>query len=648
MNVYFKTLVNDLLDVVSCHLDFNGEKTDSGEYIFDGYTVYPEICKDTESGVIRQRNTIVNTSDEDITVNRISSVYADGIARNFYDKDVRIHKCHSVWQGEGQWVSSTPSELGLYPISAHDISYCTHSLVSVGSWSTGKYYPIVLIENRTDNITYFFEHQGGVSWEIELGTKGLPDALELTVDVNSLHEGALGSCITLKKGETYCTTPVLYGEIEGTVDDAIETLLKYKRNHGRQLQKPLVCYNDFMNCLWAMPDDKKLIPLIDAAATVGAEVFCIDDGWFVKEDGCSFGDWIPDDSKFGKYKLSGILNYISERGMIPGIWFELETCTDDSAIYNIAEDAVLRRRGHVINGSRCFVNFMCKEVVDYLRDRIRYMYGLGIRYIKNDYNHSLGIGCDNNNDRSFGIGIIENYKAFCDFIDSLYEEMPDLIIENCGSGAMRCDSGTLSHFYLQSVSDQENYLNMPSVTWGMQRCIPPEKCGIWAYPYPVPYKDRFDSSFIHDEEFLNSMADGEQTAFNMASALFGTMYISGHIEKCDSLNQELIKHAVECSKNSKEFIQTALPVNLYPQQGLYRKGYMVLGLKGQNKIRIGVFKNGGGDTLTFDLSKYIKKDSELKEIYPLKDTKSFAKLQDGQFVFECPLPIAARVFEVDI
>lgn len=648
MNTGFIIVTNDLNDLASCQIGFSGKKETSGEYRFDGYTVRQNTEKDSENGVTKQTNTVTNTTDKDITVNRLSSVYAEGIVKGFYEKDVLIHLCHFAWQGEAQWVTKTPLEMGLYPVAAHEVCRGGRSVSSVGSWSTERYYPIVLIEDKTDNVTYFFEHQGGTSWEIELGTKGAPDALELTVEVNSLHESRIGTYVTLKSGESYTTLPVIYGEISGTADDALNALLKYKRKNGKKLEKPLVCFNDYMNCLWAMPSDKKLIPFIDTAAKVGVEVFCIDDGWFIKgEDGYSFGDWIPDNGKFGEYGFSGIIKYISDKGMIAGVWLELETCTDDSAIYNIAEDAVLKRRGNVVNGSRCFVNFKCKAVTDYLRDRIRYLYGIGIRFIKNDYNHSLGIGCDNNNDSSSGLGITENYIAFCDFIDSVCEEMPDLIIENCGSGAMRCDSGTLSHFHLQSVSDQENYLNNPSIVWGMQRCIPPEKCGIWAYPYPLSFNDRLNLDTAYDEESIKNMSDGEQTAFNMACGLFGIMYLSGHIEKCDSYNLELIKRAVDCAKNDREFVKTALPLRLYSQNRLYKKGYNVLALRSDRKLRIGIFKYGGENTLTLDLSAYVKKNSELREIYPLKDQSPTAVLTNGIFKFESNKNIAARVFEID-
>ncbi|MGN0492612.1 MAG: hypothetical protein ACI4F7_03105 [Acutalibacteraceae bacterium] len=80
MNISFNTVVNDLNDFPSCQIGF------SGKYRFDGYTVSQNTEKDPNNGVTKQINTVTNTSDKDITVNRLSSVYADGIAKGFYEK----------------------------------------------------------------------------------------------------------------------------------------------------------------------------------------------------------------------------------------------------------------------------------------------------------------------------------------------------------------------------------------------------------------------------------------------------------------------------------------------------------------------------------------------------------------------------------
>ena len=650
MNTGVKITVNDKTEVPSSWLGSAKPLEQNGDELrFDGFNIIGNVAPFEAYGVIKRTNTVKNLSDCDITVNRLSSVYADNIAPNFYRKDILIHLCRSAWQGEGQWIVHKPRELGLYPVSAHETCNDVYSVSSVGSWSTYHYYPILLIEDKTDGITYFFEHQGGASWEIMIGTAGNPDKPSLIVEVNSLNEKQSGTVCKLKPGESYTTLPVLYGEIKGTPEDALCGLIEYKRETQRKLCSPLVCFNDYMNCLWAMPTAEKLIPLIDAAAEVGAEVFCIDDGWFINgRESASFGDWIPDNSKFGEYGLAGIIKYISDKGMKPGIWTELETCSKDAALLKLDENAVLKRRGNILNEVRCFANFSCKAVTDYFTDRIRYLYALGVRYIKNDYNHSLGAGCDNNNTSSAGFGVIENYRAFCGLIDSLCEEMPDLIIENCGSGAMRSDSGTLAHFHLQSISDQENYLNLPSIVWGTERCIPPEKCGIWAYPYPLVYSDKSNINSAYGETYIAEMSDGEQTVFNMSCALFGVICLSGHIEKCDEYNTKLIKQAVECYKRDREFIENALPVKLYPQQELYRNGYTVLALKTKNKLRVGIFKNRADNKLSLDLSAYINTSSRLREIYPLKDTVPSAALNNGYLEFDIKAHIAARVFEIDI
>ena len=72
-----------------------------------------------------------------------------------------------------------------------------------------------------------------------------------------------------------------------------------------------------------------------------------------------------------------------------------------------------------------------------------------------------------------------------------------------------------------------------------------------------------------------------------------------------------------------------------------------MALRSDKKLRIGIFKCGGEDTLTLDLSAYVKEDSEFREIYPLKDKSPTAVLANGIFKFESNKKIVARVFEID-
>ena len=62
----------------------------------------------------------------------------------------------------------------------------------------------------------------------------------------------------------------------------------------------------------------------DAAAAVGCEYFCIDCGWYA--DGVWWdwvGEWLPSKRRFPR-GISEPLDYIRSKGMIPGLWLEIE------------------------------------------------------------------------------------------------------------------------------------------------------------------------------------------------------------------------------------------------------------------------------------------------------------------------------------
>ena len=73
-----------------------------------------------------------------------------------------------------------------------------------------------------------------------------------------------------------------------------------------------------------IPQQKKEIPLIDAATEAGCEYFCIDAGWYDKRllvDGV--GRWQESKERFPN-GLKEVTDYIRSKGMIPGVWLELE------------------------------------------------------------------------------------------------------------------------------------------------------------------------------------------------------------------------------------------------------------------------------------------------------------------------------------
>lgn len=534
--------------------------------------VFMQFIPDT--AVIRHVTKVKNEGDVPVTLTHLSSAYMQGIAAEgcmpWHDTDkIKVFYCRQAWEGEGQWRSSDLEEMGLYPTSVHPTSQAIH-ITSEGSWSTGRFLPMAVIEDKDTNKVWFVQIETSSHWHLEIGHKGCWDyesngSLYIQADGASEHFG--GWTKTLIPGESFDSVPAAIGCCDGNFTDAIRELTKYRRS----ILKPRntwtghlpVVFNDYMNCLWADPTDDKLFPLIDSAADVGTECFCMDAGWFSNRNvpwGASLGDWEPSADRFGSGGLQHMINYILSKGMIPGLWLEVEVCGENSALGKKPDSWFLRRNGkRVGGGERWFLNFMNPEVCQYIHAVIDRLVDMGIGFIKNDYNACIGAG-DDSHGCSPADGLLRHIRAFYSFLDEVREKHPRLMIENCASGGMRIDYGILSHVHMTSLSDQEIYTNYPSIIGGVLAGVLPEQAGIWAYPYPLLFKDRGNPALVTSLDYQQSMEDGEQTIFNMVNGLCGNMYISGRLNAADAYNRSLVREAVSLYKQERNHIHNAFPI----------------------------------------------------------------------------------------
>ena len=345
--------------------------------------------------------------------------------------------------------------------------------------------------------------------------------------------------------------------------------------------------------------------MIDRAAEVGVECFCIDDGW------SKIGEWIPYDHVFPKLGgFKGFVDYIRSKGMRAGVWFEFQRA-DESEARKEKKDSLMYRKGAIIARHRPKWNMRSKEVRDWLMECIDRVYQAGVRYIKNDHNSDERIGTDYEG-ASPAEGVKKNEEAFLSFIDEVRERYPDMLIENCGAGAMRDDYGTLRHFHLQSTTDQEDYRLYPSILVGESPYLLPEKAGIWGYPYPLLYKDIFTKKIPQEE--LEAHKDGRETVFNMVTAMMGYMYLSGRIEEADEYNLALIKEGIETYKSYKDTIENRYPAFILPLRLLNDKTYNAYGLKGEKDMILAVWAMEETE-FSLDLERYgVKK---VEKIYPI-------------------------------
>ncbi len=444
---------------------------------------------------------------------------------------------HNAWCEEGHWQRSTLSELGLCRMQR----YSTKRLLisNTGTWSTKEYLPMGALEGKQ---TYLWQIESNGSWQWELST--LPAGLYLQLSGPTEREHSWYK--HLKAGETFesVTAAMTVGD---DFNAALSELTAYRRTIAKHLKADRhlpVIFNDYMNCLMANPTAEKELPLIDKAAELGAEYYVMDAGWYA--DGTwwdTVGEWQPCAWRFPS-GITEVFDRIRSKGMIPGIWLEIEVMGIHCPALDRFDDSCffMRHGRRVIDHGRYQLDFRNPKVrafADKIVDRVVTEYGVG--YIKMDYNIEAGQGTEVDAD-SFGDGLLGHNRAYIQWIESLYERYPNLIIENCSSGAMRADGLMMEHHSLLSVTDQMDCHNMAHIAAMAPLMALPEQAAIWAYP--------------------KSTDEGNLVSLNMINALPLRVHLSGQILDLTAENEQRIHDGIRIYKEIRQYISKSTP--FYP------------------------------------------------------------------------------------
>ncbi|HZG58657.1 glycoside hydrolase family 36 protein [Paenibacillus sp.] len=618
------------------------------------------------ASVIRQRTLARNAGSEPVTLTHLSSASPQGIAIGgvlpwHHPEKIAVHYCRQAWNSEGQWRSAGLAELGVYPTSLHAVGASFH-LASVGSQSTSRYAPMVVVEDKETGAVWFAQIETSSNWHLEIGYRGTErEGGALFLHADGADERYGGWHHTLAPGESVESVPVSYGCCEGRFEQAVRQFTLYRRNRllptlpNTHTFYPLV-YNDYMNCLWANPTEENILRQVDAAAAFGAEMYCMDAGWFsgLTQDWWNgLGDWVPSNDRFGERGLQGIFEYIKSKNMGIGIWIEMEVCGEDAALARKPDDWFLRRHGRRAGGGpRMFLDFSNPEVRQYLMQVIDRLVGMGATLIRNDCNDCIGAG-DDTDGQSSASGLLRNMRAFYEFIEEVKRRHPHILMENCSSGGLRADYGMLSRFHLHSTSDQEHYACNPSIISGLLAAVLPEQAEFWTYPYPLTFDRKDQPDHVLSSSYRESMADGEQTIFNMVNGLCGNMYLSGRIDAADERNRALILEGVQVYKQERGHIHRSFPI--WPL-GFHRiedqTGWAAVGLTNEsgNRTLLAVWRLGGAEPYqVMKLQGFAGAEARIRQLYP-SDPSYAAEAAynrfDGSVVFHFPNPYQARYFEV--
>lgn len=596
---------------------------------YEGLIVTSHIQFYDNISVIRSWTELKNESEETRPIEYVSSFALTGISTAKAakrDKGCLIHIPHNTWYGEAQWKSYTPNELG-YDV-VNNFSVKRISLSSVGTWPASDYLPMGSYESTEDESTITWEIETTASWHWEISDA----AEELYLQISGPTYQESNFLKKLKKGESFTSVFCALAFAHGDFQESIRELTKYRRAIRRKNTdnlNPSVIFNDYMNCLSGDPTTEKLIPLIDAAAEAECKYFCIDAGWYA--DGFwwdGVGEWLPSKKRFPK-GIEEPLDYIRSKGMIPGLWLELEVMgIKCPMVKNVSKDWFFKRNGKpVIDEGRYQLDFRNPEVIAHANSVVkRLVCDYGVGYIKMDYNINAGPGTEIAAD-SVGDGLLQHTRAYLNWIDSVFEKYPELVIENCSSGGMRMEYSHLARHSIQSVTDQTDYIKMAAIACNCMTAVTPEQAAIWSYPLRE--------------------GDIEEVVFNMVNAILLRIHQSGHLAELSPDRFKLVCEGIKYHKKIVDELKEGLPfwpIGLATMQD----EYLSVGIECKNKLYVAVWRiSGNKETVCIPIKQVANKKAAVKCAYPENLACNFLWDEERGDLKVKLKENTARIFEID-
>ena len=458
----------------------------------DGDTVVTELADETgrtvfhtlkwEKGLEALRVSVrfENRTGKPVTLDLISSLNMGGITP-FAEDDapgtLLLHRARSAWSAEGRLLTESIEEAMLErPWTGHALRIAKFG--QVGSMPVRGWFPFAAVEDTANNVTWAMQIACPSSWQMEIRRKD--DRLNMMASLLDEDFGQWAK--TVAPGESF-ETPEAYVTVgHGGVDRVSQRLLTVHRaNMPRPEAELPVLFNEYCTT-WGDPSHENLVKIANRLQGHGIDFLVIDAGWYRREGAgwsdCG-GDWIPEEKSMFPEGLKATADMIRAHGMIPGLWFEPETCARDSDIFR-KEELLLTRRGTVIDtDNRRFLDLRKEEVQKYLDERVTgLLKRCGFGYTKIDYNDCIGVGCDDPD--SLGEGLRQNMQGTLDFFRRMRESIPDLWIENCSSGGHRLEPSLMGATDMASFSDAHECPEIPIIAAQLHRLILPGQSQIWA------------------------------------------------------------------------------------------------------------------------------------------------------------------------
>ncbi|TPR56869.1 glycoside hydrolase family 36 protein [Enterococcus sp. OL5] len=445
---------------------------------------YEHILKGQSDGdVFETYVRFLNTTNQKQTLEMLSTFSLSNLSPfNTRNKvgNILITRYQSKWSFEGRKEQRPIEEYQLEP-SWKPSGVGLEKIGQIGSMPVRNYFPTAAITDVAENVT----------WGVRLAHPGSWQAEFYRLDEDLCFSGGIADrdygdwSKTLKPGESYQTPSAFITVCIGSEEECGNQFNNYFSDlvtqYGHESEESMsVMFNEFCTT-WGKPSEESVTAAIPILQQHDIDYYIIDCGWYadaVKGWEKNMGDWIPNPQQFPN-GVRPVIEHIQASGMLPGIWFEIETVGRDAIAFSLV-DHLLKKDGiPITTGDRRFWNMNDPWVISYLSERvIDFLKETKVGYLKIDYNDNFGVGFDGED--SFGEENRKQLEGTQRFFEKIRKELPDLIIENCSSGGHRLEPSLMMRTDLSSFSDAHESLCIPIIGANMHELIPPRQNLMWA------------------------------------------------------------------------------------------------------------------------------------------------------------------------
>ncbi len=513
----------------------------------DGIRADHIVVSDKACRAVRVFTKIRNDSKESFTIEAVSSVNMSGITPYTGDEArgrLVLHRYRSRWSEEGRHEERTIEDLLLEPSWANFGVRC-EKFGAIGSMPVRGFFPFAAVEDKAAGVIWALSLECSSSWQVEA----------VRIDQNLCVAAGLADYEyghwrkTLVPGEEFVTPEVYVTVAKCDLTLACDRLLDVQRSRllpSQRRQKLPAIFNEYCTT-WGEPSEESITNILSVINGDDFEYFVIDAGWYAdSEKGWqdNMGDWRVAEVLFPN-GMKSVVKKINDAGMKAGIWFELEVVGKDADAAGDTAHFLTRDGKVIISGTRRFWDMRTDWVKDHLKEKvIDFLNENGIKYIKIDYNDTIGIGCDGA--ESPGEGLRQSVAATKEFYEKIRKEVPGIAIEVCSSGGHRLEPGFMETADFLSFSDAHEEKEIPVIAADLHNLVLPQKSQIWAV--------------------LRKSDGPARIAYSICAGMYGVLCISGDVFDLSEEQWEVARAGVAFYKKASPVIADGITRRFGPFQ----------------------------------------------------------------------------------